>query len=134
MGYELVHMSSGVPDTKLSFIELILGFALPFVPEMPLLKIILRRFSWIYTNIYVTNPWGCILLYSMLFIILFCCCCLVTESCPTLAFPCTISLQAMMSMGFFRQEYWSGSPFPSPLDNFSTSLIKCLKILGRKFN
>ena len=39
-----------------------------------------------------------------------------------------------MSMGFFRQEYWSGSPFPSPLDNFSSSLIKCSKILGRKFN
>ena len=50
------------------------------------------------------------------------------------AIPCTVSLQTKMSMGFFRQEYWSGSPFPSPLDNFSTSLIKCLKILGRKFN
>ena len=28
----------------------------------------------------------------------------------------TISLQAPLSVGFFRQEYWSGLPFPSPGD------------------
>ena len=28
----------------------------------------------------------------------------------------TIVLQASLSMGFFRQEYWSGFPFPSPGD------------------
>ena len=28
----------------------------------------------------------------------------------------TISRQAPLSMGFFRQEYWSGLPFPSPGD------------------
>ena len=26
------------------------------------------------------------------------------------------TLQAPLSMGFFRQEYWSGLPFPSPGD------------------
>ena len=30
--------------------------------------------------------------------------------------PWTVTRQAPMSMGFFRQEYWSGLPFPSPGD------------------
>ena len=30
--------------------------------------------------------------------------------------PWTIALQALLSMEFFRQEYWSGLPFPSPGD------------------
>ena len=28
----------------------------------------------------------------------------------------TVAHQALLSMGFFRQEYWSGLPFPSPGD------------------
>ena len=28
----------------------------------------------------------------------------------------TVARQALLSMGFFRQEYWSGLPFPSPGD------------------
>ena len=28
----------------------------------------------------------------------------------------TVAYQAPVSMGFWRQEYWSGLPFPSPLD------------------
>ena len=32
------------------------------------------------------------------------------------ATPWTIAYQAPLSMGFSRQEYWSGSPFPSPGD------------------
>ena len=30
------------------------------------------------------------------------------------ATPWTVADQAPPSMGFFRQEYWSGFPFPSP--------------------
>jgi len=30
------------------------------------------------------------------------------------ATPWTVAHQAPLSMGFFRQEYWSGLPFPSP--------------------
>ena len=30
--------------------------------------------------------------------------------------PWTVAHQAPPSMGFFRQEYWSGLPFPSPGD------------------
>ena len=36
-------------------------------------------------------------------------CCLVAKSCPTLSQP-----QAPLSMGFPRQGYWSGLPFPCP--------------------
>ena len=32
------------------------------------------------------------------------------------ATPWTVALQAPLSMGFPRQEYWSGLPFPSPGD------------------
>ena len=32
------------------------------------------------------------------------------------ATPWTIAYQASLSMGFSRQEYWSGLPFPSPGD------------------
>ena len=32
------------------------------------------------------------------------------------AIPWTVARQAPLSMGFSRQEYWSGLPFPSPGD------------------
>ena len=41
---------------------------------------------------------------------------LVTQSCLTLATPWTVAHQAPLYMGFSRQEYWSGLPFPSPGD------------------
>ena len=31
--------------------------------------------------------------------------------------PWTVAQQAPLSMGFSRQEYWSGLPFPSPGDH-----------------
>ena len=40
----------------------------------------------------------------------------VTQSCPTLCDPWIVAHQAPPSMGFSRQEYWSGLPFPSPGD------------------
>ena len=45
-----------------------------------------------------------------------CCCCLVAKLCPTLCNPWTAAPQTPLSMGFPRQEYWSGPPFPSPED------------------
>ena len=30
--------------------------------------------------------------------------------------PWTVDCQALLSMKFFRQEYWSGLPFPTPVD------------------
>ena len=41
---------------------------------------------------------------------------LVAKSCPTLATPWTVACQAPLFLGFSRQEYWSGLPFPSPGD------------------
>ena len=38
----------------------------------------------------------------------------VAQSCPTLVTPWTAAYQAPLSMGFSRQEYWSGVPLPSP--------------------
>ena len=40
----------------------------------------------------------------------------VAQLCPTLCNPWTVAHQAPPSMGFSRQEYWSGLPFPSPGD------------------
>ena len=40
----------------------------------------------------------------------------VTQSCPTLCDLWTVAHQAPRSMGFSRQEYCSGLPFPSPGD------------------
>ena len=37
----------------------------------------------------------------------------VAQLCPTLATPWTAAYQAPLSMGFARQEYWSGVPLPS---------------------
>ena len=39
---------------------------------------------------------------------------LVAKSCLTLVSPWVIAHPAPLSMGFLRQEYWSGLPFPSP--------------------
>ena len=37
------------------------------------------------------------------------------QSCPTLCHPIDGSHQAPPSLGFSRQEYWSGMSFPSPM-------------------
>ena len=38
---------------------------------------------------------------------------LVAKSYLTLATPCTVACQTPLSVGFSRQKYWSGLPFPS---------------------
>ena len=51
------------------------------------------------------------------------------------ATPWTVALQAPPSMGFSRQEYWSGLPFPSPgdlPDPVDRTQVSC--IAGRRFN
>ena len=45
-----------------------------------------------------------------------CAVCLATQSCPTLVTPEIVARQAPLSMGFSRQEHWSGLPFPPPGD------------------
>ena len=41
---------------------------------------------------------------------------LVAKSCLTLVTPLTVAYQALLSMSFYRQEYWSGLPFPFRLN------------------
>ena len=41
---------------------------------------------------------------------------LVTKSCLTHMTPWTVTCKAPLSMGFSRQEIWSGLPLPSPGD------------------
>ena len=38
--------------------------------------------------------------------------CLLAHSCPTLCDPMTVAHQLPLSLGFARQGYWSGLPFP----------------------
>ena len=54
---------------------------------------------------------------SVLEFFFLCCCCLVAKSCPTLSQSQELQPTKMfLSMGFPRQEYWSGLPFSSPGD------------------
>ena len=48
----------------------------------------------------------------------------VAQSCLTLATPWTAAYQAPLSMGFSRQEYWSGVPLPSgPVSLLSLKIV-----------
>ena len=38
------------------------------------------------------------------------------QLCPLFVIPWTVAHWALLSMGFFRKEYWDGQPFPSPGD------------------
>ena len=47
------------------------------------------------------------------------------------ATPWTVARQALLSVGFSRQEFWSGLPFPSPGDLPNLDLLHCRQILDR---
>ena len=55
------------------------------------------------------------------------------QSCLTLCNPMDSSLQAPLSTGFSRQEYWSGLPFPSPKEKDEQYLIKDGILIQIKF-
>ena len=42
------------------------------------------------------------------------CVCVIAQSCPILCGPLTVACQVPLSLGLFRQEYWSGLLRPSP--------------------
>ena len=50
------------------------------------------------------------------------CACVHAQSCLTLATSWTIACKAPLSIGFSRQEHWSGLPFPSPGDLPNTGI------------
>ena len=61
------------------------------------------------------------------------CCCLVARSCPTLETPWTVAHQALQSVGFPREEYWSGLPFPSPGDLSNPGIKPTSPMLAGRF-
>ena len=44
--------------------------------------------------------------------------------------PWTAAYQAPPSMGFSRQEYWSGSPVPSPPNSYTEALTSKVMVSG----
>ena len=55
----------------------------------------------------------------------------VAKLCPTLCNPMDCSPPGCLSMGFSRQEYWSGLPFPPPGDLPNPGIKPCLLSLLR---
>ena len=59
------------------------------------------------------------------------------QSCSTLYDPMDYSLPGPLSMGFSRQGYWSGLPFPSPGDlpdpGIAPVSLMCPALAGRFF-
>ena len=55
----------------------------------------------------------------------------LAQSCPTLCDPRDCTLQAPLSMGFSRQEYWRGLPFPPPGD-LSNPGVSCVSCIGKR--
>ena len=63
------------------------------------------------------------------------CCCLVAKVVfDSFASPWTVAIQAPLSMGFLRQEYWSELPFPSPGNLLDSGIapISCHSCIGRQ--
>ena len=73
---------------------------LPFPPSPWAVRAVIRASE--------TSRWGLCMCVCVL--------CLVAQSCPTLCSPRTVARQAPLSMGFSRQEYWSGLLCPPPGD------------------
>ena len=57
---------------------------------------------------------------------------LVAASCPTLVILWTVACQAPLSMGFPRQEYWNGLPFPSLGDPPNLGIKPISPSIGRQ--
>ena len=58
--------------------------------------------------------WICMCFSSYIYPLICIYVCMFMQLCPTLATPRTIAHQASLSMGFCKQEYRSGLPFPTP--------------------
>ena len=61
------------------------------------------------------------------------CVCVCAESCPMLSNPMDCTPQAPLSIGFSRQEYWSGLPFPPPGDLPYPGIKPLSSVLGGFF-
>ena len=59
--------------------------------------------------------------------------CSVVQSCLTLVAPWTVAHQVPLSMGFSRQEYWSGLPFPTAGDLLDPGIELASRALAGRF-
>ena len=61
------------------------------------------------------------------------CACAQSPSCVQLCNPMNVAFQALLSMVFSQQEYWSRLPFPSPGDfpNSGMEAVSCISCIGR---
>ena len=57
----------------------------------------------------------------------------VVQLCLTLCDPMTVARQAPLSMGFSRQEYWSGLPCPPPGDLPDPGIEPASPVLAARF-
>ena len=60
------------------------------------------------------------------------CCYAVLSYVQLFKTPWTVDRQALLSMGFSRQEHWSGFPFPPPGDLLDPGIkhISCISCIG----
>ena len=82
--------------------------------------------SWCHDELWVS--WWTLKPHIYSYKTIVCVCVLVTQLCPTFVTQWTVAHQSSLSMGFSRQEYWSGLPFPSPDNiilaaNFKVTLV-----------
>ena len=78
-----------------------------------------NKILWLYFNLNIISYFLCLWNSSesslhVFFIEVFILCALLLSRVQLFVTPWTVAHQAPLSMGFSRQEYWSGLPFPSP--------------------
>ena len=82
----------------------------------PKVYILFVMSTWVFHINVKCNESKTDLLFSCSVYVLGCVCTKSLQLCLALCKPWTVAHQAPPSMGFSRQEYWSGVPFPSPED------------------
>ena len=85
-----------------------------FVDNYPIIFQLVQRLQWMKSKFSTSSP--ALSMAAFLFWLFLGVCGdagLVVKLCPTLATPWTVAHRAPLSVGFSRQEYWSGLPFPS---------------------
>ena len=114
-----------------------LGRILPgsFVPLVMVIDLGLQL------NLYLFVMWYSLCMCRFLYIVLkghqlywLVCVCALSHV-RLFAIPWTVAHQAALSIGFFRQEYWSRLPFPSPGDLPDAGIepcISCISCIGRQ--
>ena len=80
-----------------------------------------------------SEGWACTSRHTLTYLCVCVCVCVSLSHVQLSATPWTVAHQAPLSMEFFRQEYWSGLPFPYPEDlpnqGSNPGLLHCRQIL-----